>query len=38
MYMWKNNIKMDLTENEWHGVEGIQLFQDWDQKRAFVNR
>jgi hypothetical protein len=30
MHMWKNNIKLDLAVNEWHGVEWIQLVQDTD--------
>jgi hypothetical protein len=32
-----NNIKMDLGEIEWDGVNWIDLAQDRDQWRAFVN-
>jgi hypothetical protein len=32
-----DNIKMDLTEIGWDGVEWIDLAQDRDQWRALVN-
>jgi hypothetical protein len=34
---WKNNIKMDFREIGWGGVDWIDLVQDRDQWRAFVN-
>jgi hypothetical protein len=33
---WVNNIKMDLTEKGWVGVEWIDLAQERDQRRALV--
>jgi hypothetical protein len=33
----KDNIKMDLVENEWGGMDWIDLAQDRGQWRAFVN-
>jgi hypothetical protein len=35
--MWVDNIKMDLREIGWGGVDLIDLGQDRDQWRAFVN-
>jgi hypothetical protein len=35
---WMDNIKMDLREIEWDGVDWIELAQDRDQWRALVNR
>jgi hypothetical protein len=35
---WVDNIKMDLTEIGWDGVEWIELAQDRDQWRALVNK
>jgi hypothetical protein len=32
-----DNIKMDFTETGWDGVDWIELAQDRDQWRAFVN-
>jgi hypothetical protein len=32
-----DNIKMDLTEIGWDGVDWIDLVQDRDQWRALVN-
>jgi hypothetical protein len=32
----ENNIKMDLTENGWGGMDWIHLAQDRDQRRALV--
>jgi hypothetical protein len=32
-----DNIKMDLREIEWEGINWIDLAQDRDQWRAFVN-
>jgi hypothetical protein len=34
---WVGNIKMDLREIEWNGVDWIELAQDRDQWRALVN-
>jgi hypothetical protein len=28
---WEANIKMDLKEREWKGIDGIDLAQDRDQ-------
>jgi hypothetical protein len=32
-----NNIKMDLTEIEWDGIDWVDLAQDRDQWKALVN-
>jgi hypothetical protein len=34
---WVDNIKMDLTEIGWDGVDWIKLAQDSDLWRALVN-
>jgi hypothetical protein len=34
---WEDNIKMDLREIGWGGVDWIDLAQDRDQWRALVN-
>jgi hypothetical protein len=34
---WVDNIKMNLREIEWHGMDWIDLAQDRDQWRALVN-
>jgi hypothetical protein len=34
---WVNNIRMDLREIGWDGVDWIQVAQDRDQWRALVN-
>jgi hypothetical protein len=34
---WVDNIKMDLGEIGWDGVDWIELAQDRDQWRALVN-
>jgi hypothetical protein len=34
---WVDNIKMDLREIEWDGVDWIDMAQDRDQWRALVN-
>jgi hypothetical protein len=34
---WKDNIKMDLREVGWDGMDWIDLVQDRDQRRALVN-
>jgi hypothetical protein len=34
---WVNNIKMDLREIGWDGMDWIDLAQDRDQWRALVN-
>jgi hypothetical protein len=36
-HRWVDNIKMDLREIGWDGVDRIDLAQDRDQWRAFVN-
>jgi hypothetical protein len=35
--MWMDNIKMDLREIGWDGVKWIDVSQNGDQWRAFVN-
>jgi hypothetical protein len=35
---WVENIKTDLTEIGWDGMDWIHLAQDMDQWRALVNR
>jgi hypothetical protein len=34
---WVGNIKMDLKEIEWDGIDWIDLTQDRDHWRALVN-
>jgi hypothetical protein len=34
---WVGNIKMDLRDIGWGGMDWIDLAQDWDQWRALVN-
>jgi hypothetical protein len=34
---WKDNIRMDLREIGWGGMDWIDLAQDRDQWRAVVN-
>jgi hypothetical protein len=34
---WVDNIKMDLREIGWGGMDWIDLARDWDQLRALVN-
>jgi hypothetical protein len=34
---WVDNVKMDLREIEWNGVDWIDMAQDRDQWRALVN-
>jgi hypothetical protein len=34
---WVDNIKMDLRETEWDGIDWIELAQDRDQWSALVN-
>jgi hypothetical protein len=34
---WKDNIKMDLREVGWGGINWINLAQDRDRWRALVN-
>jgi hypothetical protein len=34
---WVDNIKMDLREIEWDGMDWIDMAQDRDQWRALVN-
>jgi hypothetical protein len=36
-HIWMDNIKMDLTEIGWDGVDRIRLAQDEDRWRALVN-
>jgi hypothetical protein len=35
--MWVDNIRMDLREIGWDGMDWIDLAQDRDQWRALVN-
>jgi hypothetical protein len=35
---WEDNIKMDVREIGWGGVDWIELAQDRDQWRALLNR
>jgi hypothetical protein len=34
---WESNIKIDLTEIKWCGMDWIDLAQDRDQWRSLVN-
>jgi hypothetical protein len=34
---WEDNIKMDLQEVGWGGMDWIDMAQDWDRWRALVN-
>jgi len=34
---WEDNIRMDLREIRWKGVDWVHLAQDRDQWRALVN-
>jgi hypothetical protein len=34
---WEDNIKMDLREVRWRGIDWINLAQDRDRWRALVN-
>jgi hypothetical protein len=36
-HRWEDNIKMDLREIGWDGVDWIDLAQDKDQWRVLVN-
>jgi hypothetical protein len=36
-HRWVDNIKMDLRETGWDGMDWIELAQDRDQWRALVN-
>jgi hypothetical protein len=36
-HRWEDNIKMDLREIGWGGMDSIDLAQDRDQWRALVN-
>ena len=33
---WEDNIKMDLAEVGWGGMDWTDLVQDTDRRRAFV--
>jgi hypothetical protein len=35
--MWVDNIKMDLRQTGWDGVDWIDMAQDRDQWRSLVN-
>jgi hypothetical protein len=35
--MWEDNIRMDLREIGWSGIDWIDLAQDKDQWKAVVN-
>jgi hypothetical protein len=34
---WEDNMRMDLREIGWDGMDWIDLAQDRDQRRALVN-
>jgi hypothetical protein len=34
---WVDNIRMDLRDTGWYGMDWIELVQDMDQWRALVN-
>jgi hypothetical protein len=34
---WEDNIKMDLREVKWRGIDWNNLAQDRDRRRALVN-
>jgi hypothetical protein len=34
---WVDNMKMDLREIRWDGIDWIDVAQDRDQRRALVN-
>jgi hypothetical protein len=36
-HRWVNNIKMDLRETRWEGVDWTDMAQDMEQWRALVN-
>jgi hypothetical protein len=36
-HRWVDNIKMELRELKWYGVDWIDMAQDRDQWRALVN-
>jgi hypothetical protein len=36
-HRWEDNIKIDLRERGWDGMDWIDLAQDRDQWRALVN-
>jgi hypothetical protein len=36
-HRWEDNIKIDLRETGWGGMDWIHLAQDRDQWRALVN-
>jgi hypothetical protein len=37
IHKWVDNIKMDLREIGWGGIDWLDMAQDWDQWRALVN-
>jgi hypothetical protein len=36
-HTWVDNIKMDLKEVEWSGMDWIVVAEDRDQRKALVN-
>jgi len=34
---WEDNIKMNLKEIEWEGMDWMHVAQQWDQWQAFGN-
>jgi hypothetical protein len=36
-HRWEDNVKMDLRESGWGGMDWIDMAQDRDQWRALVN-
>jgi hypothetical protein len=37
MRTWEDNIRVDLRERRWEGMDWIHLVQERDQRRDFVN-
>jgi hypothetical protein len=37
LFWWEDNIKMDVRDIEWGGMDGIHVAQDRDQWKALVN-
>ena len=36
-HRWEGNIKVDLQDVGWGGMDWIDLAESWDRRRAFVN-
>ena len=37
-HRWENNVEIDVKEIGWEGMDWIELVQDRDKCKAFVNR